>query len=105
VRVERHTLIGENDPDDHTGSGTCIASVMCGTIGIMMRGILVSMKGYNNEGDLTMAGFVDAFETTVKDIVQKRRRGKSVVNISMCKSIVYIMTFVHANLFYSCRSR
>jgi hypothetical protein len=103
VEVERHTLIGEEKLDDHTGSGTCIASVMCSRSGIMMEGTLVSMKAYDDKGDLTMGGFVGAFEATVKDIMRKKRerQGWSVINISTCKSIVCRMTFVHANLFYS----
>jgi hypothetical protein len=69
-------------------------------IGIMIRGTLVSMKAYDDKGKLTMGGFVNTFMATIEDIEkQKRRWGKSVVNIPQGKSIVYRMTFVHANYF------
>ena len=63
------------------------------------------MKAIDDKGDLTMAGIVYALPSTIDDIDEEKRWGRSVVNIAICKSIVYRMTFVHANLFYSYTSR
>ena len=83
------------------GHGTCVASIACSNIGIMIKGTLVSIKSHNNRDDITDGGIWGAFGMAIKDIVTNNRQGRSVINISLCKSIIYKMTFVHTNLLYS----
>jgi hypothetical protein len=91
--------VGRGDPIGH---GTCAASVACSSkMGIMTRGTLIFMK----VGDLTVANIAYALSETIVDINTEKRWGRSVVNIGIGKSIVYRMTFVHANIFYSCASQ
>jgi hypothetical protein len=71
----------------------------------MMRGTLVPIKALDSQGHLTSTRFEYALSSAIIDIGKNERWGKSVVNIGVCKSIVYRMTFVHANLFYSCGSQ
>ena len=78
-----------------------MASIACGDIGIMIEGTLVSMKAYNP--GLTLGNVFKAFEMAIIDIVRNGRQGKSVINISLGKSIMYIMykmIFVQTNLLY-----
>jgi hypothetical protein len=108
VKVETPTVEGNQDhaSGDPIGHGTCAASIACSRIGIMIKGTLVSMKAIDIQGRLTMASISYALSSTLIDIDTKERWGKSVVNIAAsCKSIVYTMTFVHANLFYSYASQ
>jgi hypothetical protein len=91
--------------DDPHGAGTCIASIACSRIGIMTKGTLVSMKALGDNGDITITGVIYALLSTLTHIDEEKRWGRSVVNIAISKSIVYRMTFVHANLFYRYTSR
>jgi hypothetical protein len=82
-----------DSPDAH---GTCVASIACSVRGIMIRGTVVAVKVRRRVWD-----FVVGVAMAINDIFNKQRQGKSVINISLGKSIVYEMTFVHTNLLYS----
>jgi subtilase family protein len=92
----------DNRFDDH---GTCVASVACSSVGIMTRGTLVAVKVSLSNGYATAGDVFIAFGWAIDDVVNKERQGKSVINLSIGKSIVYKMTFVHTNLLYSWRAR
>ena len=66
----------------------------------MIKGTLVSVKSNNNGLDITMGGIWEAFGMAILDIVDKKRQGRSVINISLgSKSIIYKMTFLHTNYY------
>jgi hypothetical protein len=66
----------------------------------MTRGTLVSIKAIDDKGEEDMGDLIFALLSTLVRIEEAKRWGRSVVNIAISKSIVYRMTFVHANLFY-----
>jgi hypothetical protein len=102
MNVERISVMGDPNDMSPTGHGTCVASIACSNIGIMIKGTLVSVKSHNRERDLTAARVWRAFGMAILDIVAKERQGRSVINMSLgSKSIIYKMTFVHTNLLYS----
>jgi subtilase family protein len=82
---------GDLDPDGH---GTCVASIACSNIGIMIKGTLVSMGSCYSNGGLIMSSIFRAFGMAIIDIETKGRQGRSVINISLSKSIIYKMTFI-----------
>jgi hypothetical protein len=86
---------------DPTGHGTCMASIACSNIGIMIKGTLVSMKVGDDNGRLRVNAVFNGIGMAITDIVTKKREGMSVINMSLGKSIIYKMTFVHTNLLYS----
>jgi hypothetical protein len=98
LTVDKRTPETPNDSPDSLG--TCTASIACSSIGIMIKGTVVAIKATHNNGDLTMESIWNAFAMAINDIVAKGRQGRSVINISLGKSIVYKMAFVHTNLLY-----
>jgi hypothetical protein len=98
LNVERYS-VGENvDDSDPNALGTCAASIAYGNIGIMIKGTLVSMKVFDDKGELDISYIFTAFGRAINDITNKKRRGRSVINMGQGKSIIYQMTFVHNNL-------
>jgi hypothetical protein len=79
-----------------------MASIACSNIGIMIKGTLVFMKVGDHNGNLWASAIFTSFGMAITDIVTKKRKGKSVINISLSKSIIYKTTFVHTNLLYRC---
>jgi hypothetical protein len=85
----------DNHPDGH---GTCVASVACSSVGIMTRGTLVAIKTSRKDGNIRSGDVFIAFGWAIDDIAERKRQGKSVINISLSKSIVYKIIFDHTNL-------
>ena len=77
-----------------------MASIACSNIGIMIKGTLVFIKVGDDNGSLQVKAVFTGIVMAITDIVTKKREGMSVINISLSKSIIYKMTFVHTNLLY-----
>ena len=58
---------------DLSGHGTCVASIACSHIGIMIKGTLVSVK-CNNGGDISTKDTWKAFGTAIINIVTEKRK-------------------------------
>jgi hypothetical protein len=90
--------VGQSLDDSNLDAyGTCAASIALSNIGIMIQGTLVSMKATEDNGDLKIANLWTAIYRAIADITEKRRQGRSVINIHG-KSIIYQMAFIHNNL-------
>jgi hypothetical protein len=90
-KVEYHTVESHDNPNDATpnGYGTCAASIAYGHTGIMIQGTLVSMKAWRDSGYLfLLSDYLSMFTRAIDDIVEKKRQGRSVININS-KSIIY----------------
>jgi hypothetical protein len=62
--------------------GTCVASVAFGHNGIMIEGTLVAVDGGDANGDAVISRIFSAFGWIILDIIDKRRQGRSVINLS-----------------------
>ena len=78
---------GPDPSDDYDGHGTCVASLAVGNIlGVSRHSKLVCVQAVEEEDafiDIVDMDFVvDSFNTAIKNIVDKNRKGKSVLNWS-----------------------
>ncbi|KAN0068937.1 Peptidase S8/S53 domain containing protein [Elaphomyces granulatus] len=81
--IEKHSAGESEGYGDPTGHGTCMASIACSNIGIMIKGTLVFMKVGDDNGKLRANAVFNGIVMAITDIVTKKREGMSVINISL----------------------
>ncbi|KAN0067062.1 Peptidase S8/S53 domain containing protein [Elaphomyces granulatus] len=83
LNLEKISALENEGYGDPNGHGTCIASIACSNIGIMIKGTLVFIKVGDDNGRLRSNTVFTGIGMAITDIVAKEREGMSVINMSL----------------------